>query len=243
MSKNKDIWNTKENADAYDAYARMFPMYTETSRDLVAISDIQPGMLVVDLAAGTGVTTQLILDQTAGTVRIIAVDQAEEMLKKAHEKFPTRNVRFLVAEAENLDKVINEPIDAVLCNSAFWQIKPKNVFKSVANILKQGGIFAFNLPDSFFRYTDFIWQPVKPLPYTVHNLAEWGREVGLILVKQSVQTYTKTLDEILAFNDIPVIKRNFETEDEKKDFVTRLHEKYTAGKSQQQWVYFVFKKK
>ncbi len=243
MSKGKEIWNTKENAEAYDAYARRFPMCRDTSRDLVDISGIKSGMTIVDLAAGTGATTQAIIEKVAGTVRIIAVDQAEEMLKKAKQKCTGGNVLFIVSSAENLEQVISEPVDAVICNSAFWQMKPHQVFKSVSTILKQGGIFAFNLPDSFFSHTDFKKQPINSAPYSTDDLTLWGKEVGLTLVTESVKAYRKTFNEVVAFNEIPVMKRNFKTEDEKNQFIARLREETTKNISQRQWVYFVFKKK
>ena len=238
------IWNTKDNAEAYDAYARNFPMYKDTSRDLVAISGITSGMTVVDLAAGTGATTQAILDKTAADVHIIAVDQAGEMLKKVKEKFLNQAVHVLISEAEDLDKVIHEPVDAVICNSAFWQMKAQQVFKSVSNILKQDGIFAFNLPDSSFAYKDFKKQPINPSLYDLDDLISWGNEVGFTLVLQKVESCGKTIEEILAFNEIPVMKRNFQTEDERKKFVAKLQEESSKNTSnERQWVYLVFKKK
>lgn len=224
MSIKKSIWNTKDNAEAYNAYARNFPMYKDTSRDLVTISQITSGMTVVDLAAGTGATTQAILDRTGADIHIIAVDQAEEMLKKVKEKFANQAVQVLTSEAENLDKVIHELVDAVICNSAFWQMKAQQVFKSVSNILKEGGIFAFNLPDSFFSYKDFKKQPINPSLYNFDDLISWGNEAGFTLVTQKIESYAKTAEEILAFNEIPVMKRNFQSEDERKKFVAKLQE-------------------
>lgn len=244
MSKGKDAWNTKENAEAYDAYARNFPMYQDTSRDLVAISGIKLGMTVVDLAAGTGTTTQAILDKTNGNVCIIAVDQAEEMLKKAREKFVGQSVQFIVSEAEDLDTAIRESVDTILCNSAFWQMKAQKVFRSVSHILKPDGVFAFNLPDHFFSYPDFQTQPRTPSPYNLDNLVSWGKEVGLTLVTKSVETYSKSADEMIAFNEIPVMKRNFKTEDDRKKYIAALQESRTENTlKRRQWVYFVFQKR
>jgi ubiquinone/menaquinone biosynthesis C-methylase UbiE len=127
MSKRKDAWNTKKNAAGYDAYASKFSLYKETSRDLVEIANITSGMTVVDLAAGTGVTTEAVLEQTDNDVTVIAVDQAEEMLKKARERHSDKgNVTYVVAQAESLEKSISDKVDAVICNSAFWQMVPRH---------------------------------------------------------------------------------------------------------------------
>jgi len=239
MSKNKNIWNTKENAKAYDLYTKTFPMYKNTSSDLVTVADIKLGMTVVDLAAGTGVTTEAILNKTNSNVHVIAVDQAEEMLKQAHEKFTDGNVQFVTSEAENLDKVITEPVDVVICNSAFWQMKMRSTIAAVSNILKVGGIFAFNLPDSFFSYKEFKKQPIKPTPYNLDELTTYAKEVGLNLVSATVKEYDKTVDDTLAFNEIPVMKRNFQTKDEKKQYIARITKN---PQQKREWVYFVFKK-
>ena len=233
MSRGKEIWNTKENAEAYDKYARSFPMYKDTSRDLIKISGVKSGMTIIDLAAGTGATTQAIFDQIGDDVYVIAIDQAEEMLTKAREKFINKNVKFIVSEAEDLDKVITEPVDAVLCNSALWQMKGGQVFKAVSGILKPNGIFAFNLPDSFFNEKD-----------AAGNIELWAKEAGLTLVNKSIELYDKSLDEILAFNEIPVMKRNFKTEEDRQDFINKLKDELTAGLlNKRQWVYFIFKKR
>jgi ubiquinone/menaquinone biosynthesis C-methylase UbiE len=231
MSINKQIWDTEENAEAYDSYAINFPMYKE------------PKMTVVDLAAGTGVTTQAIIDSTNGDVHIIDVDQADKMLKKAEEKFPGKAIDFIVSEAETVDEVIKEPIDVIVCNSAFWQIKPKLVFKAVSKILKDGGVFAFNLPDHIFLYEEFRTQPKNPSPYNIDDLTSWAKEEGLSLVSKSVKSYEKSLDEIIAFSTIPVMKRNFKTEEDQKLHIERLrNESAQKPLNQRQWLYLVFKK-
>lgn len=239
MSRNKKTWDTKENAEAYDGYARNFPMYRDTSRDLVEIAGIKPGMVVVDLAAGTGVTTQAILERIDEYSNVILVDQAEEMLNKAREKFPTASIKFVVSQAEELDEKVDELVDMVICNSAFWQMKAKSTFRAVSNILKDGGIFAFNLPDSFFSYEKFKKQPINPAPYSFNDLVTFAKDVGLTFVSDTVKSYEKTIEEALAFNEIPVMKRNFQTNEEKEAYLTKLRENQNQKR---EWVYFVFKK-
>lgn len=242
MSKRKETWNTKDNAEAYDAYAGTFPMYKDTSRDLVEVTGIQPGMTIVDLAAGTGVTTQVILDKTVGNVRIILIDQAEEMLKKARKKLAAnKNIEFIVAKAEDLDKVIREPVDAVICNSAFWQMKPKEVFKAVSHVLHTNGLFAFNLPNQFFDYQGFKGKPKKPLSYRFGDLVCWGKETGLAFISQSVKEYDKSIEEIIAFNRIPVMQKNFVSEKERVAFISELKSNKN-GPKRTEWAHFVFKK-
>lgn len=243
MSLNKAIWDTQENAEAYDNYARNFPMYQETSADLVEIAGLKPGMKVIDLAAGTGATTQAILAKIGDQGKVMAVDQADEMLKKAQEKFGGKNVGFIVAEAESLDQVIQEPVDGVICNSAFWQMKAPETFQAIARVLKPGGIFAFNLPNQFFNDPDFIKHSRNAIPYESTDLVAWGQAVGLNLETKIIKTYTKLQAERLAFQEIPVMRRNFSTKEERDRLVDKLKGESAENVNQeQQWAHFVFRK-
>src|SRR3989344_3223794 len=244
MSQRKKDWDTEENAVAYDQYARKFPMYKSTSEDLVKISGIKSGMTVVDLAAGTGITTQAIIEKTGGDVSVIVVDQAKEMLKKAKERFlDNKNVRFIVAEAEDLNNVIKKPVDAIICNSAFWQMNPKKVFGAASHTLKNNGIFVFNLPDQYFSCQGFKKQPRKPLPYDFSNLVLWGKEVGLVLIAKSVKEYSKNISEIVAFNEIPVMKKNVVSKkNDKEKVINKLKKKFGKDSSKKsRWIYLVFR--
>jgi len=220
MSKRKDAWNTKKNAAGYDAYASKFSLYKETSRDLVEIANITSGMTVVDLAAGTGVTTEAVLEQTDNDVTVIAVDQAEEMLKKARERHSDKgNVTYVVAQAESLEKSISDKVDAVICNSAFWQMVPKPTLQAVSRILKDDGIFAFNLPDSFFAYKEFKNEPRKSVSYSYDDLKSWGEELSMKIESCVVKEYESNAREVVAFNEIPVMQRNFPSEEAKEEFI------------------------
>jgi len=242
MSKNKEIWDTKDNAEAYEQYVRNFAMYQGTSKDLIETADIQPGMTVVDLAAGTGATTQAILDKTGGDVSVIAIDQAEEMLNKAKEKFRNKHVRFIVSQAENLHESIKGKVDAVVSNSAFWQMDPRATFQSVSRILRPAGILAFNLPDQFFNHPDFDNKYKKSARYGLDDLIAWAQEAGFSLSSQSVKTYAQTADGIIAFFDIPVMRRNFKTEEERQKRIAHIKSLPKGAVLTGQWAYFVFVK-
>ncbi len=244
MSKRKKEWDTKENAEAYDEYANNFSMYKDTSKDLVKISKIKPKMRIVDLAAGTGITAKVVFDKVGADVYIIAVDQSEMMLRKAKEKFlDKKNTKFIIAEAENLDKVVKKQVDVIICNSAFWQIKPREVFKAASNVLKYGGIFAFNLPDQYFNYNGFNKQPRKPLSYNLDDLVTWGKEAGLYLIDQSVKEYKRNLSEITAFSKIPVMQKNFKSAADRESFISDTTERMKKNSyKKSQWLYLAFTK-
>lgn len=243
MSKKSKKWDTRKNAEEYEKYVQKFSMYQTTSDDLVKVAGIRPGMRVVDLAAGTGATTESIIEATDGDIEVILVDQAQHMLDIAQNKFSDFDFEYLVTAAEELESVMNKQVDAVISNSAFWQMETEKTFEAVSSVIKPGGRFVFNLPDQFFDHPDFQASPRKALPYTESDLINLAKDVGLLHKKSEIKSYEKTIKEILAFIDIPIMRDNFKTEANRQKHIEKLKDKYPEGTTKQsQWIYFVFEK-
>jgi ubiquinone/menaquinone biosynthesis C-methylase UbiE len=138
-------WQSRINAKKYEEFSEKYPTYKRTSKMLVDVSGIKKGMTVVDLACGTGTTTLEILRKIGPDGRVVCLDASREMIFIAKRKIRQRNVSFVIAPAENIDKVLNFKADAVLCNAAFWQMDKGKVLASVRNILKKDGRFVFNI--------------------------------------------------------------------------------------------------
>lgn len=144
-------WSGRENAEAYDRFARSYPMYRETSADLVRIAGIGPGETVVDLACGTGVTTEAVLAPVGPDGRVVGVDGSPDMLAVAEDRVRGPNVTFVRWPAETFHLAVEGPVDAVVCNSAFWQTDTVQVLSSAREVLREGGRFAFDLGEQFVR--------------------------------------------------------------------------------------------
>jgi SAM-dependent methyltransferase len=110
--------------------------------------------LVVDLACGTGVTTEAILARLPTTGRVIAVDGSAAMLDVARDEVVEPRVRWVHARAEDLAGHLDEPADVVLCNSAFWQTDMPAAAEAVRRSLRPGGRFVFNIGEQFIRLPD-----------------------------------------------------------------------------------------
>lgn len=145
-------WDVEENARAYDRYARTYPMYQDTSRDLLEISGVEEGMAVVDLGCGTGVTTEEALRRVGPSGRVVGVDAAQEMLKVARERVSAPNVEFVLSPAESLHEKVEGPVDVVVCNSAFWQMRRDQTLQAMKRVLRPKGRLAFNLGGRFFKF-------------------------------------------------------------------------------------------
>lgn len=142
-------WDTRENAALYAEYCQRFPKYHETSSDLVELLPVATSRLVVDLACGTGATTEVILRSLPVDGRVVAVDAASAMLDIASEAVPDPRVNWIRARAEELSEHMDEPADLVLCNSAIWQMDMPAVLRDVRRILHPRGGFAFNIGREF----------------------------------------------------------------------------------------------
>lgn len=140
-------WNNPLTAKKYDGYAQTYISYKNTNRDLVKIADISADQLVVDLACGTGMTSQAILQKLSPSGHIFAVDSSPAMLQVAKQNIEKPNVSFHISPAERVHEVVPGQVDRILCNSAFWQMETEATLASIRRLLKDEGLFAFNLPD------------------------------------------------------------------------------------------------
>jgi len=105
---------------------------------------------VIDLGAATGAANRPLEKRFKGA-RVISVDIAHGMLKKAREKKSwLSNAAFAQASADALP-FSDESIDVVFSNLLLpWADHPALVFAEIARVLRKGGVFAFATlgPDS-----------------------------------------------------------------------------------------------
>jgi ubiquinone/menaquinone biosynthesis C-methylase UbiE len=227
-------WSNGFNARKYDEYARQFGTYNDTSRDLVDFAEVKPGMWVIDLACGTGVTSQAVLDVLDGTGHLHSVDRSQAMLEIAHQHMKADNLSFHLSRAESMHQVIHEPVDRVVCNSAFWQTDSRDTLAAIRSTLKPGGKLAYNLPGPFFKSaemntgagqgadlgllmrevarTEFGIQPPLPVSSryrkyrpTLDDVRSILNQNGFALTTYKVITYQQSLEAASAFYTIPVM--------------------------------------
>jgi len=101
--------------------------------------EIKPDSTVLDVGTGTGVFLPFILKRVGGQGRLVALDLAEEMLRRARAKGFSRNIEYLQADIAS-PPLSDEAFDAVVCYSSFphFQNKPK-ALKEANRLLKKGG--------------------------------------------------------------------------------------------------------
>jgi ubiquinone/menaquinone biosynthesis C-methylase UbiE len=99
---------------------------------------IKPGSTVLDAGCGTGVFIPFLLSRIGGEGRLVALDVAEEMLKRARAK-GFKGVTYLLADVTSIP-FGDEIFDAVVCYSSFphFRDKPK-ALAEINRVTKSGG--------------------------------------------------------------------------------------------------------
>jgi ubiquinone/menaquinone biosynthesis C-methylase UbiE len=148
-------WLEEETARRYQTFAEKTTMYQELSQMMVELAQIEPGMRVLDLGCGTGVTTQAVLQPLQPSGHVYAVDISEPMLAVARQQVGREQVTFIQADAGAIAGVIPEPVHRVVCNSVFWQFRHKpQVLAALRRVLAPDGRFIFNAPEPYFIFKD-----------------------------------------------------------------------------------------
>ncbi len=126
------------------------PFYQEVNRRLVALTNLRPGQRVVDLGAGTGAVTRLLVEQVACTPKaeVIAVEPSDTALEVARHNlgnFSDAVVRFVQGGAEKLSQLVKKPVDAIFfCNAIHLVHEKEEVLQEIKRTLRKDGTFSFN---------------------------------------------------------------------------------------------------
>lgn len=121
--------------------------YQAVNERLVALANLRPGQIVVDIASGTGALLRPILDciQAGGAPgKVYAVDTDAGALEVSRERYGDQGIEYLVLDATAVGTLI-ERADAVFCANALHMIEDKvGIMTAVRKMLQPGGVFAFN---------------------------------------------------------------------------------------------------
>jgi SAM-dependent methyltransferase len=120
-------------ADAV-VYERGRPGYPAAAVErIVSRFDLRPGRTVLDLAAGTGKLTRLLVPSGAN---VIAVEPLLEMRKELEQRVP--GVVTLAGTAERMP-LTDRYVDAVTVGSAFHWFRQDEALREIHRVLRTGG--------------------------------------------------------------------------------------------------------
>lgn len=101
---------------------------------------------VMEVGAGTGIGTELLLKAVGPRGKVIAVEQSSEMLRQARKRlrnFP--NVKFRQVDALQLRRISSSPVDGIVSFHGIHLFgSPQRVLKSWKSRLNPGGWLAFD---------------------------------------------------------------------------------------------------
>jgi ubiquinone/menaquinone biosynthesis C-methylase UbiE len=228
-------WADPRSAELYDRFCSEHDMYRLTSRDLVGLARVSDAALVVDLACGTGVTTEAILSEASASAEVVAVDASEEMLRIARRRMRDERVRWVCSRAVDLGQHV-AGADSVVCNSAIWQLDMESAIAAAAQALRQGGRFAFNIGRQFLMLPlspeelhphkpsfaqliqavavlNYDYAPPHPAafrrsPMTPESVTEMLGRAGLVVDGVEQFEYEQSPEAQLAWLSVPVFADN-----------------------------------
>jgi ubiquinone/menaquinone biosynthesis C-methylase UbiE len=109
---------------------------------LVKELGIKPGDTILDIGSGTGILLPHLHKSTNGKSRVVSLDIAEEMLKRARSNGLQDNIGYVHGDASSLP-LANEAFDMVICYSCFPHFRNKTkALREIARVLKEGGRLA-----------------------------------------------------------------------------------------------------
>ncbi len=143
---------------SYEAHSAE-PEYIETNRGLIRSLDFSKVDRLLDLACGTGLLSDLVLEVRSG-VGIFALDLDRQQLQLTEERFREKglyeNNGAAAAEPEGATFLLVEgsadaipfatgTMDAVLMGNSIHNLPdPDRLIREVRRVLRPGGLFAFN---------------------------------------------------------------------------------------------------
>lgn len=142
----------------YEAHSAE-PEYIETNRALIASLDLTGVARLLDLACGTGLLSELILERRPG-LAVFGLDLAREQLELMQARFRSKGrfagngadarakglPAFLLMEgsADTLP-LAPDALDAVVMGNAIHNLPdPDALVREILRVLRPGGLFAFN---------------------------------------------------------------------------------------------------
>ena len=144
----------------------------------VALADLRPGEVVLDLGSGGGLDCFLACRKVGASGKVIGLDMTPDMISLARgnaQKMGVSNVEFRLGEMEHMP-VETGSVDVVISNCVICLSPDKDaVFREAFRVLKPGG--RFFISDNVLKAE--LPQEVK------ENLDEWSRCVAGALERET----------------------------------------------------------
>jgi SAM-dependent methyltransferase len=242
-------WLEEETARRYKMFVEKTTMYQELSQCLVDLVGIEPGMQVLDLGCGTGVSTGIVLARLENRGHVCAVDISGPMLAVAREQVTSSRVRFFEADAADIAELFHDE-----------PLFDREVLTALRRVLAPDGLFVFNVPEPYFSFKNIPRSPKVSLlfkqlaaerygvgPQDLRTMQVFLNQHDFELVTTKEFTRVRSSEESYLFFQLPVASAWM---DPPLDYETRLalldeaRQLAEPDKTvQQRWIYFVVRSK
>ncbi len=141
--------------------------------------DIKPGSILLDVGTGTGVFIPFLLREIGKGGRIITLDFAEKMLRRARAKDFNGNIDYLCADVTNIP-LRNEIFDIIVCYSSFPHFPDKSrALAEMNRVIKKGGRLLICHTSSRARINEIHRQ----IPAVENNIIPDEGEMQIVLLR------------------------------------------------------------
>jgi ubiquinone/menaquinone biosynthesis C-methylase UbiE len=242
----RQAWLAQETAARYRVFTQHSSLHQRLSRVLVEMACIRPGMRVLDLGCGTGVTTSAVVDALDGIGQVYALDLSEAMLVIAREEILVSCVTFVLGDASDIPPAVEGPLDAVVCNAAFWQFPRKaNVLARLRKLMPSGGSFVFDIPEPNFSFEPLPMRTQSALlarlaaerhgigVHDAETLARFLARHGFSVIESRVFDYDRTPEEYHLQLQIPTSTSWMENSIPYPDRLALVDEAYRSATERQ----------
>jgi ubiquinone/menaquinone biosynthesis C-methylase UbiE len=145
-------WDEDEQARYYENYCKDSTLYQELADATIAFAGLADSARAADLGCGSGVSTRALLAN--GCQEVLAIDPSTNMLTACARNVMDPRVELHLGKAEHLPLFLKDsPLNAVLCNSAFWlDGDMQGAMAAIANALGPHGKFGMSIPAEFLGH-------------------------------------------------------------------------------------------
>jgi SAM-dependent methyltransferase len=148
-------WDDPQAPVYYEDFCRMHSRYTRANAALISHAQIEPGMRVLDLAAGTGRTAEAALRLLGDDGRIVCVEPSAPMRGEGVQRVRDTRVDWRATLTEAMGSEAMGSFDRILCGAAIWQLEPLDeTIRNLGGLLCRGGALCFNIPALYLLEPD-----------------------------------------------------------------------------------------
>ncbi len=136
--------------------------YNELNAYLAGMTGVHPGEQIIEIGAGTGASTAVLLDKMEHRGKIIALEPNPEYLDIAVRVFKDEPVKFILANAQETNSMMRGrlPADkAFLFNAMHLIDGHETLLDDISEIIKPDGTLAFNT--AYFKENNSEFKKVQ----------------------------------------------------------------------------------